>query len=51
MEFYYYLILDEKKYIKIQFWKIDICVKTIKSWCQLQLQNHNATWHHNVLYN
>jgi hypothetical protein len=40
-----------KNTLKYIFEKCDICVKIIKSWYWLQLQNHNAKWHHNVLYN
>ncbi len=47
----YYLILDDKNTLKIHFQKFDICVENIKSWYQLQLQNHNVMWHHNSFYN
>jgi hypothetical protein len=43
--------LDDKNTLKIHFQKFDICVENIKSWYQLQLQNHNVMWHHNSFYN
>jgi hypothetical protein len=35
----------------MHFWKFDICVKTIKLWYWLEMQNDNAMWYHNVFYN
>jgi hypothetical protein len=40
-----------KNILKIKLREFNICVKNIKSWYSLELQNDNATWHHNVLYN
>jgi hypothetical protein len=44
------LLLPNFGWLKIHFWKFDLCVKTIKSWYRLQPQNGNVMWHHNVFY-